>query len=332
MVQATEGDTAATDNVRPFSGAAPEPQPRRKDPTSALRSKRYRRSRKRDGKRAPVRQAPQSEKQNEIKAGVTVREAPPLVPDAGVQVLTERRGTAIDVAAYGAAVILAGAAAYFSIRGMTVLFPGAPLAIIGMAVSMEGAKLITAGWLARRWHATAVVWRLALIAFVFGLAVINAAGVYAQLVSAHVGERGAATSRLEERTADLDARIDVQTHKVTDLDRRLAQIDTTIEGAARRGRTNSALSAIESQKKLRGALVDERNREAGTLAAMKAERASLSARGKQIETEATPIRYVGELFGMEADSERAIRWLIALMVLCCDPLAIALTSAASARR
>jgi hypothetical protein len=30
------------------------------------------------------------------------------------------------------------------------------------------------------------------------------------------------------------------------------------------------------------------------------------------------------------DSERAIRWLIALMVLCCDPLAIALTAAAPA--
>jgi hypothetical protein len=30
------------------------------------------------------------------------------------------------------------------------------------------------------------------------------------------------------------------------------------------------------------------------------------------------------------DSEQAIRWLIALMVLCCDPLAIALTAAASA--
>ena len=34
----------------------------------------------------------------------------------------------------------------------------------------------------------------------------------------------------------------------------------------------------------------------------------------------------------DADSERAIRLLIALMVLSCDPLAIALTAAASARR
>ena len=68
------------------------------------------------------------------------------------------------------------------------------------------------------------------------------------------------------------------------------------------------------------------------MAALKAERASLSAKAHQIETEAAPIRYVAELIGADADSERAIRWLIALMVMCCDPLAIALTAAASARR
>jgi NAD(P)-dependent dehydrogenase (short-subunit alcohol dehydrogenase family) len=43
-------------------------------------------------------------------------------------------------------------------------------------------------------------------------------------------------------------------------------------------------------------------------------------------TEAAPIRYVAELIGADTDSEEAIRWLIALMVLCCDPLAIALTA------
>jgi hypothetical protein len=42
------------------------------------------------------------------------------------------------------------------------------------------------------------------------------------------------------------------------------------------------------------------------------------------------IRALGN--GADTDSERAIRWLIALMVLYCDPLAIALTAAASARR
>lgn len=42
-------------------------------------------------------------------------------------------------------------------------------------------------------------------------------------------------------------------------------------------------------------------------------------------------RYLAELLGADTDSERAIRWLIALM-MCCNPLAIALTDAASARR
>src|SRR5215468_9448148 len=55
---------------------------------------------------------------------------------------------AIDIAAYFSAVTLAGCAAWFSIRGMTVLFPGAPIAVVAMAIAMETAKLVTAGWLA----------------------------------------------------------------------------------------------------------------------------------------------------------------------------------------
>jgi hypothetical protein len=62
------------------------------------------------------------------------------------------------------------------------------------------------------------------------------------------------------------------------------------------------------------------------------ERVSLVAQSRWIETEAAPIRYVAELVGADTDTERAIRSVVALMVLCCDPLAIALTAAASARR
>ena len=92
------------------------------------------------------------------------------------------------------------------------------------------------------------------------------------------------------------------------------------------------MKLADDQRKARAGLVDERKREAGILAALQAERAGVAAKGRQIETEAAPIRYVAELLGVDTDSERAIRWLIALMVLCCDPLAIALTAAASARR
>jgi hypothetical protein len=46
------------------------------------------------------------------------------------------------------------------------------------------------------------------------------------------------TSAIETQDATLAARIDVQTHNVADLDRRLGQIDSAIEEAAKRGKTN----------------------------------------------------------------------------------------------
>jgi chromosome segregation ATPase len=147
-----------------------------------------------------------------------------------------------------------------------------------------------------------------------------------------VGERGAAVAGLETQDAALAARIEVAAHTVADLDRRLGQIDQAVEEAAKRGRTSAAVSAMESQRRARAGLAGERNEAAGTLAALKAERASVVAQSRQIETEAAPIRYVAELVGADTDSERAIRWPVALMVLCCDPLAIALTAAASATR
>ena len=184
---------------------------------------------------------------------------------------------------------------------MIVLFPSASLSVIAMAIMMESAKLVTAGWLAKRWRMTAWIWRLVLVAIIAGLAVIKATGVYAQLVAAHVGEQGAAASAIETKDAALAARIELAAHSVADLERRLNQVDVAIEEAAKCGKTSTALSAIEAQRKSREALSGHRQREGVILADLKAERAALGARG--IETESAPIRYVAELMG--ADTERA---------------------------
>jgi hypothetical protein len=55
---------------------------------------------------------------------------------------------------------------------------------------------------------TAWTWRLVIVALVCGLAAINATGVYAQLVAAHMGERGAAQSAIETQATALAARIE----------------------------------------------------------------------------------------------------------------------------
>jgi hypothetical protein len=114
-----------------------------------------------------------------------------------------------------------------------------------------------------------------------------------------IGDRGMITqARLEETASPTSIA-------------QLGPNDTAIEEAARRGKTNAALSAIEGQ---RAALAGERQREAGALAYLQGERATVAAEGRQIETEAAPITYVAAVFGV-AEQETAIRWLIAVMVL-----------------
>jgi len=231
-------------------------RPVTKDRTAAERQRRYRKRRK-TSVTAVTAVTPRA-----------TRVMAPVTPSAGM-----------DVAAYTAAIVLAGAAAWFSIRVMTVLFPGAPMAVIVMACAMEGAKLVTAGWLVRRWGVTAWIWRLTLVALVAGLTIINATGVYAQLVAAHVGDRCAAASAMKAQDAALAARIEVAAHTVADLDRRLNQVDMAIEEAAKRGRTTTALTALEAQRKTREALAGQRQHEGVTLADLKAERAALGGQG-----------------------------------------------------
>ncbi len=74
---------------------------------------------------------------------------------------------------------------------------------------------------------------------------------------------GGAGGDNERQAAALAARIEVADRNVAGLDRRLGQIDSAIEEAAKRGRTNAALSAMETQRRVRAGLASERNEAAG---------------------------------------------------------------------
>jgi hypothetical protein len=265
----------------------------------------------------------------EVASRTAIVPAPSMVavPAATAPAVRARTTSFVNVLAYVAAVALAGIAAYFSIRGMIVLFPGSPTAIVVMGVAMEAAKLVTVAFLAHQWRLLGRLSRAVLVALVAGLAAINAAGVYSQLVAAHFGDRISATSAVETEASTLAAKTEVQTQTVADLDRRIGLIDAAISEMVRRGRTAGALEAIGAQRKLREALVNQRRYEAETLAALKSEAGAVAAKSRQIEVEAAPIMYVAQLMG--ATTEQAIRLLILLMVMTCDPLALALTAAAS---
>jgi hypothetical protein len=169
----------------------------------------------------------------------------------------------LDVLAIASATTLTGVAGYLSVRGLVVLFPGVSTIILG--ASLECGKLVTVAWLAQHWRCSSWIVRIVLAALVLIIAGINAAGVYSQLVAQHVGKRGAAEAVTDVQRETIDAKIVAQAHVVADIDRRIGQIDAIVEESARRGRMGTAQAALDTQRRARQGLQDERKREGAAL-------------------------------------------------------------------
>ena len=254
--------------------------------------------------------------------------AAPVVPEA-VPATPERARTSRAFALV-AALALATVAAYFSVAGMAEIFPGAPVAVMVLAATMEAGKLVIAGWLAAHWRRTNWKMRSVMVALVAGLALINAAGVFGKLVEAHVSVAASSRSGVTERIEALDARVTAQTAAVADLDSRIAQIDRAVDESTRRGRVTRAINIATQQRLTRDGLDTQRQAATATLVGLQTQRAALAGERSRIEASAGPIQYLAMMVG--AAPEVAVRWLILLMVLCCDPAAIALTVAAAGSR
>lgn len=228
------------------------------------------------------------------------------------------------------ALVLAGVAAYFSVTGMARIFPGANEAIIAMAAVMEGGKLTGAAWLSRNWRTMGWFLRSALTLLVVILAMINAVGVFGQLSAAHLGPHITAIAANEEEAAASNAKIDAQTILISDLNRRIAQIDGAIEEATKRGRAVSAMDLSRDQRKYRETLVNERSTAETALIELKATRARIAGEQKKASADIGVLEYAAALLGV--NRERMMQLLILAMVLSCDPLSITLVIATAGRR
>jgi hypothetical protein len=256
-----------------------------------------------------------------VSVAPTVPEPVPAAPE---------RARASRAFALLAALALATVAAYFSVAGMAEIFPGDPIAVMVLAATMEAGKLVIAGWLAAHWRQTNWKMRSVMVALVAGLAFINAAGVFGKLVEAHVSVAATSRSGVTERIEALDARVRAQSAVVADLDSRVAQIDRAVDESTRLGRVTRAINIATQQRVTRDGLDTQRQAATTTLVGLQAQRAALAGERSRIEASAGPIQYLAMMVGVTP--EVAVRWLILLMVLCCDPAAIALTVAAAGSR
>jgi hypothetical protein len=82
------------------------------------------------------------------------------------------------------ALVVAGCAAFFSVRGISLLFSGSLVAVFIMAAGLEYAKLIAATYLHRYWKKTTFLLKTYLTIAVVSLVVITSLGIYGFLSDA----------------------------------------------------------------------------------------------------------------------------------------------------
>ena len=210
-----------------------------------------------------------------------------------------------------AALLVASAAAFFSVYGLAQVFAGAFISVIVMGVALELGKLVAASFLYRHWDTISKALKIYLVSAVIILMGITSMGISGYLVAAYQSE-----------TTDFRTDSTILHAQEQELERHLA----------RKAEMDRQISELPSDYvAARQKLVRTFEPEYATINPRIAElqRSVAEIKSKNIQTEAKigPIVFISKVLGASPDN--AIFWLIFLIVLVFDPLAVALTLAAN---
>lgn len=176
----------------------------------------------------------------------------------------------------GAALFIAVCSAYFSVRGLGLLFVGSATAVMIMAASLEVGKLVAASFLYRYWHDLNRAMKFYMTSAVVVLIAITSLGNYGYLARAYerthtqIGLHEQQITALEKEIADTQRQIDDargQLGKATDTGR-----EDKVQAQARVTEANTALeSSLTRTQTQRQTSQDRRDRDIQTLTQRMAE-------------------------------------------------------------
>jgi hypothetical protein len=237
------------------------------------------------------------------------------------------------------ALLLSSVAAWYSIIGLTAIFAGAVIPVIIMGGILEIGKITTTVWLRKYWDRAGWLLKLYLVPAVIALALLTSMGIFGFLSKAHM-EQGITTGDSQAKLSLYDEKIKTQRDNIELARKALTQMDNQVDQRLSRGDSeNSAERAVQIRRQQAGErtkLQKEIGDAQKEIAKLNEERAPIAAENRKIEAEVGPIKYIAALiYGDNADNnmlEAAVRWVIILLVIVFDPLAIALVLAANASR
>ena len=224
-------------------------------------------------------------------------------------------------------------AAGYSIIGLSTLFAGAVIPIIAMGSALEVGKLVAASWLYNNWRnklvprAIKAYLTFAVIVLIF----ITSMGIFGFLSKAHL-DQVQPTSSNNIKIELLDTQIDQQEKIIERSNKTLTLLDKALEKYVDMEYVTRGLKERAKQKPERDALTLAINNASDVIAKLTTEKATLELEQDKIEAEVGPIKYIAELiYGDEAKDhfDKAVRWVIIVLIFVFDPLAVLLLIAAN---
>jgi hypothetical protein len=220
-------------------------------------------------------------------------------------------------------------AAYYSIAGLAAIFAAAVIPIMIMGSILELAKVVVTIWLHEYWTRARWLMKIYLVSAVIMLMLITSMGIFGFLSKAHSdqslvsGDSQAKVSIFDEKIRTAKDNIDASRRALKQMDE---AVDQVMGRSADEKGADKAVQIRRSQNKERARLIAEIDTEQKTVAKLNEEAAPLRAEFRKIEAEVGPIKYIAALiYGDNPDAnilERAVRWVIMLLVCVFDPLAI----------
>lgn len=233
------------------------------------------------------------------------------------------------------ALIISAVAAYYSIVGLTAIFSAAVIPILIMGASLEVGKVTAAVWLKLNWHRANITYKLYLVPAVAFLMLLTSMGIFGFLSKAH-SDQSLVSGDATAKVAIYDEKIKISKDNIDANRKALKQMDEAVDQVMGRSAdekgADKAVAIRRGQQKERTRLLAEIQAEQTTIGKLNEERAPLAAENRKIESEVGPIKYIAALvYGDNPDSnvlEKAVRFVIILIVAVFDPLALVLILAA----
>ena len=234
------------------------------------------------------------------------------------------------------ALIISVSAAYYSILGLTAIFAAAFWPIVILGSSLEVGKVVSTLWLHKYWHRAEMQYKIYLSAAVAILMVLTSMGVFGFLSKAHL-DQAVPSGDIQAQVQIYDDKIRTQRDNIEAARKALRQMDEAVDQTMSRSSSeqgaDKAANLRRSQARERGNLQNDISRAQSEITKLQEQRAPIASQARQIEAEVGPIKYIAALiYGDNPDAnllEKAVRWVIILIVIVFDPLALTLLLAAT---